>query len=289
MNEPRKPRSHGTLQPRVSARPRPLMEDRIRPGAFHAQVLTLFPACFPGPLAEGLTGRALKDGLWTCQAIDIRGFASDLRGTVDDTPAGGGPGMVMRPDVIAKALDFARKSRIERGAGWPVVHLSPRGRTLTQDMAGKLAAEQGITLLCGRYEGVDQRVLDAREVREISLGDYVLTGGELAAMVLLDAVVRLRPGVLGNAASAADDSFSRGLLEHPHYTRPQAWEGRKIPKVLLSGNHARIAAWRLSQAERLTRERRPDLWAAREAAPAAERPDTDDIAGRASEEKDLDR
>lgn len=281
MSEPPKPRSHGMIQPRASAQARPLMENRARPNAFQAQVLTLFPGMFPGPLEEGLTGKALKDGLWTCEALDIRRFANDRHRTVDDTPAGGGPGMVMKPDIVAKALDFAAKKRIERGAGQPVIYLSPRGAPLTQSRVAELAAGTGLTLLCGRYEGVDQRVLDACSVEEISLGDYVLTGGELAAMVLLDAVIRLRPGVLGNAASTEDESFSRGLLEHPHYTRPQVWEGHGIPEVLLSGNHARIAQWRLDQAKALTRERRPDLWAAYEAEKAPERSDAENSAEKA--------
>ncbi|MEM0988810.1 MAG: tRNA (guanosine(37)-N1)-methyltransferase TrmD [Pseudomonadota bacterium] len=288
MSEPPKPRSHGMIKPVVSAQPRPLMEDRYRPEAFHAQVLTLFPGMFPGPLEEGLTGKALKDGLWTCDAIDIRRFATDRHRTVDDTPAGGGAGMVMKPDIVAKALDFAGKRGIERGAGREVVYLSPRGRPFTQTMAQNIAAGQGLTLLCGRYEGIDQRVLDAYGVQEVSLGDYVLTGGEVAAMVLLDAVIRLRPGVLGNAASTEEESFSRGLLEHPHYTRPQVWEGREIPEVLLSGHHARIADWRLSQAQDLTRERRPDLWSAYEAAQKPKLSDAQMTAEKARKNKDLD-
>ena len=222
------------FQPQVSAEPRPLMQDQHRPGAYRAKILTLFPGCFPGPLEEGLTGKALKDGLWTCETLDIRRFATDKHRTVDDTPAGGGAGMVMKPDILGKALDFAARDSVRDRACWPVVYLSPRGRPLTQERVMDLARAEGITLLCGRYEGVDQRVLEARRVEEISIGDYVLTGGEPAAMVLLDAVIRLRPGVLGNAESTAEESFSRGLLEHPHYTRPQVWEGREIPEVLLS-------------------------------------------------------
>ena len=281
-----KPRSHGMFQPTPSAQPRPLMTDQHRPGAFRAKVLTLFPAMFPGPLGDGLTGRALKDGLWSCEAIDIRRFATDRHRTVDDTPAGGGPGMVMRPDIVAKALDFAARDSVRDRLRWPVVYLSPRGRPLSQDRVAGIAAGEGITLLCGRYEGIDQRVLDAREVEEVSIGDYVLTGGEPAAMVLLDAVVRLRPGVLGNAESPAEESFSRGLLEHPQYTRPTEWEGRSIPDVLLSGHHARVAEWRLSQAEALTRERRPDLWAAYEAEKPPEQSDAQRTAGKAADKKD---
>ena len=286
MSDERKPRSAGMFQPTVSAQPRPLMKDRQRPGAFRSKVVTLFPAMFPGPLEEGLTGKALQDGLWTCEAVDIRRFATDRHRTVDDTPAGGGAGMVMKPDIVAKALDFAARDSVEDRSLWPVLYLSPRGRVLTQERVEELAAGQGVTLLCGRYEGVDQRVLDARGVEEVSIGDYILTGGEIAAMVLLDAVIRLRPGVLGNVASTEEESFSRGLLEHPQYTRPQVWEGREIPEILLSGHHAKIAEWRLAQAERLTRERRPDLWAAYEAAEDPEQSDAQTIAAKASKEKD---
>ena len=289
MAEPPKPRSHGMIQPRVSAEPRPLMEDRARPGAFRAKILTLFPECFPGPLAAGLTGKALNDGLWRCETVDIRRFATDRHRTVDDTPAGGGPGMVMRADIVAKALDSAARDSVEDRLRWPVLYLSPRGRVLTQSRVAEIAAGEGVTLLCGRYEGVDQRVLEARAVEEISVGDYVLTGGEPAAMVLLDAVIRLRPGVLGNAGSAEDESFSRGLLEHPHYTRPQTWEGREIPDVLLSGHHARIAEWRHAQAEALTRERRPDLWAAYKVGEAPEQSDAERAAGKADQDKDEER
>lgn len=274
-----KPRSHGMFQPVVSSRPRPLMRDGRRSDAFRVKPVTLFPGLFPGPLEEGLTGKALAAGLWSCEPVDIRSFATDRHGTVDDTPAGGGAGMIMKPDIVAKALDFAARDSIDDRALWPVLYLSPRGRVLTQARVDELAAGSGVTLLCGRYEGVDQRVLDAREIEEISIGDYVLTGGELAAMVLIDAVIRLRPGVLGNAASTQEESFSRGLLEHPHYTRPQVWEGRTIPDVLLSGHHARIAKWRLDQAERLTRERRPDLWTVRE---------TSRLTGEAPEQSDAD-
>jgi tRNA (guanine37-N1)-methyltransferase len=274
------------FKPVVSAQPRPLMQDRLRTGAFRARPVTLFPGMFPGPLEEGLTGKALQDGLWTCEPADIRRFATDRHRTVDDTPAGGGAGMVMKPDIVAKALDFAARDSVEDRSLWPVLYLSPRGRVLTQDRVEELATGQGLTLLCGRYEGVDQRVLDARGVEEISIGDYVLTGGELAAMVLLDAVIRLRPGVLGNAASTDEESFSRGLLEHPQYTRPQVWEDRAIPEVLLSGHHAKIAEWRRSRAEAITRERRPDLWAAYGRREAPEQSDAHTSAGKAREEKD---
>lgn len=261
-----KPRSAGMFQPRVSAQPRPLMRpDKAAPRAFGAKVLTLFPEAFPGALGIGLTGKALKDRIWSLEVLDIRRFARDKHRTVDDTPAGGGPGMVMKPDVLAAAIDAAEAdvSREVRNRGhWPLIYLSPRGRPFGQARARALAAGEGVTLICGRYEGVDQRVLEARSVEEISIGDFVLTGGEIPAMALLDAVLRLRPGVLGNEASAEEESFSRGLLEHPHYTKPALWEGRAIPEILLSGHHARIAEWRLDQSRRLTEERRPDLWRA---------------------------
>lgn len=265
MTDGPKPRSFGMIKPQVSAQPRPLIgPDKGRPGAFAAKILTLFPEAFPGVLGTGLTGKALKDRLWAIEAIDIRRFATDKHRTVDDTPAGGGAGMVMRPDILGKALDFASRDSVRHRSRWPVLYLSPRGKPLTQSRVHDIAAGEGLTLLCGRYEGIDERVLEARGVEEVSIGDYVLTGGEPAAMVLLDAVIRLRPGVLGNAESTENESHSRGLLEHPHYTRPQVWEGREIPEVLLSGHHARIAEWRTSEAERLTKERRPDLWAAHE-------------------------
>ena len=248
---------------RASAEPRPLIgPDKGCAGAWRARVLTLFPEMFPGVLGQSLTGKALDQGLWALEALDIRKFARDRHRSVDDTPAGGGPGMVMKPDVVAAALDFAGQGVPEDRARWPVICLSPRGRPFDQARARALAAGEGVTLLCGRFEGVDQRVLDAREVEEVSIGDFVLTGGEIAAMALIDAVVRLRPGVLGNAASTDEESFSRGLLEHPHYTRPRIWEGRAIPEVLLSGHHAQVAEWRLAQAKGLTKERRPDLWRA---------------------------
>lgn len=230
------------------------------PGVWTARVLTLFPQMFPGPLGMSLTGRALERGLWALEPIDIRDFAFDRHRSVDAPPAGGGPGMVMRPDVVAAAIDHADAglSREE----WPIIYLSPRGRRFDQAMARRLAACRGATLLCGRFEGVDQRVLDARAVEEVSLGDFVLTGGEIPAMALIDATVRLIPRVLGNAESTQEESFSSGLLEHPQYTRPTEWEGRAIPEVLLSGHHAKIAAWRRAQSERLTKERRPDLWRA---------------------------
>lgn len=258
----RKPRSHGMFQPRPTARPKPLTEDQAPAHAFRIKVLTIFPELFPGPLAASLTGKALKDRIWSLEVLDIRDFARNKHRTVDDTPAGGGPGLVMKPDIAAAAIDAAQADASGDRGRWPVIYLSPRGRPLTQARARELAAGEGLTLLCGRFEGVDQRVLEAREVEEVSIGDFVLTGGEIPAMALIDAVVRLRPGVLGNEASTEEESFSRGLLEHPHYTRPQVWEGRGIPEILLSGHHAHIAEWRLSRAEGLTKERRPDLWRA---------------------------
>jgi tRNA (guanine37-N1)-methyltransferase len=256
-------RSHGRLAIRASAAPRELITPvpEVR-GVWRAKVLTLFPLMFPGPLGHSMTGRALEAGLWALEAIDIRYFATGRHRPVDDTPAGGGPGMVMRPDVTARAIDAAMAGCPEDRARWPLLCLSPRGVPLTQARVRALAAAEGITLLCGRFEGVDERVLEARAVEEVSIGDYVLTGGELAAMVLIDASVRLIPRVLGNAESTVEESFSHGLLEAPHYTRPHDWEGRPIPEILLSGHHARIAAWRREQSERLTQERRPDLWRA---------------------------
>ena len=222
---------------------------------FRATVLTLFPEMFPGPLAVSLAGRALKDERWTLDVRDIRAHATDRHRTVDDTPAGGGPGMVMRPDVLAAAIDGAGPAEDDR----PRLLMSPRGVPLDQARVRKLADGPGIVLVAGRFEGVDERVIAARRLEEVSVGDYVLSGGELAAMVVLDAVVRLLPGVMGNAESASSESFAGGFLEYPQYTRPAEWEGRPIPPILLSGDHGRIAAWRLAQSVELTRLRRPDL------------------------------
>jgi len=226
---------------------------------WRASVLTLFPEMFPGPLGHSLAGRALAAGRWSLDAVNIRDFAADRHRSVDDTPFGGGAGMVLRPDVLDAAIDAVADDR-------PLLCLSPRGRPLVQDEVRVLADGPGAVLLAGRYEGIDERVIEARGLREVSIGDYVLSGGELAAMVLLDAVVRLLSGVMGAADSAAEESFTRNLLEYPHYTRPADWQGRAVPPVLLSGHHAAVAAWRQEQAERLTRTRRPDLWAARTAA-----------------------
>jgi tRNA (guanine37-N1)-methyltransferase len=221
---------------------------------WRASVLTIFPEMFPGPLRHSLAGRALATGLWALDAVDIRRFATDRHRSVDDTPFGGGVGMVMRADVVDASIGTVADGR-------PLVFLTPRGQLFTQSDAHRLAAGPGVILLCGRYEGVDQRVIDARGCEEISIGDYVLSGGEPAAMAVLDAIVRLLPGVMGAPESAAEESFSAGLLEYPHYTRPADWQGRKVPDVLVSGDHAAVARWRRAEAEHITRERRPDLWA----------------------------
>jgi tRNA (guanine37-N1)-methyltransferase len=226
--------------------------------AFDVTVLTMFPEAFPGPLGVSLIGSAWRErGLWRLETVDIRGFSKDKRGFLDDTPAGGGPGQVMRADVIASALDS-----VERG-GRPLLAMSARGRPLNQARVREWATGPGLVVLCGRFEGVDQRVLDARGFEEVSVGDAVIAGGEAAAMVAIEATVRLLPGVLGEAASLSEESFEDDLLEHPQYTRPRQFEGREIPEVLLSGHHAEVARWRQAQREQTTRERRPDLWAAR--------------------------
>lgn len=223
--------------------------------SFRATLLTLYPEMFPGSLGVSLAGKALDNGSWSLETVQIRDFATGRHRPVDDTPAGGGAGMVMRADVLARAIDAAAPAGDDR----PRLLMSPRGRPLTQARVRELATGSGAVIVCGRFEGVDQRLIEARELEEISIGDYILSGGEPAALVLLDAVVRLLPGVMGNEASGAEESFEGGLLEHPHYTRPQEFEGRAIPEVLTSGNHRKIAAWRREQAEHLTSERRPDL------------------------------
>ena len=225
---------------------------------WRAAVLSIFPDMFPGPLGQSLAGKALAAGTWALDVADIRNFATDKHRTVDDTPAGGGPGMVMKADVLARAVDAIAQE------GRPRLLMSPRAAPLTQARVEALATGPGVILICGRFEGVDERVIAARGLEELSVGDYVLSGGEIAAMALIDACVRLLPGVMGAAESGAEESFADGLLEYPHYTRPQVFEGRPIPDVLLSGDHARIATWRRAEAERLTRERRPDLWAGRD-------------------------
>ena len=252
-------KSHGRKAIRPSFKPRALMEDEQLANVWTAQVITLFPDAFPGVLGQSLTGKALKDGLWQLDAIDLRPFGIGKHHNVDDTPAGGGAGMVLRPDVVAAAIEAARK---RAQAPLPLIYLSPRGKPFTQNMAKGLAAGPGATLLCGRFEGVDQRVLDHYGVVEVSMGDYVLTGGEIAAQALLDASVRLIPGVLGNADSTEEESHSNGLLEHAQYTKPPEWEGRSIPDVLMSGHHGEIAKWRRKMSEDLTKERRPDMWQA---------------------------
>ncbi|WP_371135418.1 tRNA (guanosine(37)-N1)-methyltransferase TrmD [Frigidibacter sp.] len=231
-------------------------------GAWAAKIVTLLPDAFPGTLGLSLTGKALDMGLWALETIDLRPFGEGKHRNVDDNPAGGGAGMVLRADVVAKALDQAAIGTPPDRARWPVIYLSPRGKPFDQATARRLSQSDGITLLCGRFEGVDERVLEAYGVEEISLGDFVLTGGEIAAQALIDATVRLIPRVLGNQASTEEESFSDGLLEHPQYTRPTVWEGRAIPEILQSGHHGRIADWRRAEAERLTKERRPDLWRA---------------------------
>ena len=222
---------------------------------FRATVLTLFPEMFPGPLGVSLAGKGLADGVWLLEARDIRASATSKHRNVDDTPAGGGPGMVMRADVLAAAIDAAAPSGDTR----PRLLMSPRGRPLDQAMISDLAQGPGVLIVAGRFEGIDERVIEGRALSEVSVGDYVLSGGEIAAMALLDAMVRLLPGIMGNAQSAASESFAEGLLEYPQFTRPQVWEGRPIPEVLTSGDHRRIAEWRLAEAKRLTEERRPDL------------------------------
>jgi tRNA (guanine37-N1)-methyltransferase len=225
---------------------------------WRVSVLTIFPEMFPGPLGGSLAGKALAAGLWGLDIIDVRSQATDRHRSVDDTPAGGGPGMVMRADVLARAIDAAAP----QGDARPRLLMSPRGIPLTQERVEALARGSGAIVLCGRFEGVDERVIEGRALQEISIGDYVLSGGEIAACALIDACIRLLPGVMGKEASGAEESFTRGLLEYPQFTRPAVWEGRPIPPVLTGGDHAKVAAWRQAEAERLTRARRPDLWAA---------------------------
>jgi tRNA (guanine37-N1)-methyltransferase len=228
---------------------------------WRATVLTLFPEMFPGPLGVSLAGKALASGVWALEARDIRDSATDRHRSVDDTPAGGGPGMVLRADILAAAIDAAAVAPDR-----PRLLMSPRGRPLTQSRVRELAAGPGPLVVCGRFEGVDQRVIEARQLEEVSMGDYVLSGGEIAAMALIDACVRLLPGVMGKAESASEESFTESLLEYPQYTRPQTFEGRPIPEILTSGDHAKVAGWRKAEAEALTRARRPDLWASSESA-----------------------
>ncbi len=257
------PKSAGRIKVRPTLQPRELMTDTpALAGAWTAQIITLFPQAFPGVLGESLTGKALQDGLWQLETFDLRQYGIGKHRNVDDTPAGGGAGMVLRADVLEAAITDARAGA--RGT-MPLVYLSPRGRRFDQAMARDWARRDGVTMLCGRFEGVDERVLTHFGVQEVSLGDFVLTGGEIAAQAMIDATVRLLPGVLGNSDSAVEESFATGLLEHPQYTKPAEWQGHAIPDVLLSGNHAKIAAWRKAMAEEITKDRRPDLWAAYQA------------------------
>lgn len=258
---PKPPKSHGRLSIRTTLQPRDLLASRppVR-GAWQARVITLFPDAFPGVLGQSLTGKALDTGRWRLETTDIRPFGLGKHRNVDDTPAGGGAGMVLRADVVDAALRDAMAGAPDDRQKWPLVYLSPRGKRFDQAMARRWAAAEGVTLLCGRFEGVDQRVLDHWQIEEVSLGDFVMTGGEIAAQAMLDATVRLLPGVVGNSESLDEESHSSGLLEHPQYTRPPEWQGREIPPVLLSGNHAEIEKWRRKQAEELTQLRRPDMW-----------------------------
>lgn len=256
-------KSHGRVSISASLKPRDLMGQAPKlAGAWTAKIVTLFPEAFPGVLGLSLTGKALNEGLWALEMIDLRPFGMGKHRNVDDTPAGGGAGMVLRADVVGAALEHARAGTPTDRARWPVIYMSPRGKPLTQAMAQRYSNAEGMTILCGRFEGVDERALEHFGVEEVSIGDFVLTGGEIAAQVLIDATVRLIPRVLGNQASTEEESFSHGLLEHPQYTKPALWEGREIPETLQSGHHAKIADWRRDMAERLTKERRPDLWRA---------------------------
>ncbi len=256
------PKSFGRKSISATLKPRELMTHSPQlAGVWTARIITLFPQAFPGVLGESLTGKALKDGLWQLETTDLRPFGEGKHRNVDDTPAGGGAGMVLRADVLGNAIDHTMRGA--RG-NWPLVYMSPRGRPFTQAMARDWSQADGITVLCGRFEGVDQRVLDHYDIQEVSLGDFVLTGGEIAAQAMIDATVRLLPSVLGNAESIEEESHSNGLLEHPQYTRPADWRGHMIPEILMSGHHGKIADWRAEQSRALTRERRPDMWKAHE-------------------------
>lgn len=260
----KQPRSFGRKAITASLKPQELMTRRpALHGVWRAHVITLFPEAFPGVLNLSLTGKALQENRWQLETTNLRQFGDGKHRNVDDTPAGGGAGMVLRPDVMGKAIEHAR-ARMPRSA--PILMMSPRGVPFTQAIAQDLSQREGVTMICGRFEGLDQRVIDHYNITEVSLGDFVMTGGELAAQSMLDATVRLLPGVLGNAASIEEESHSNGLLEHPQYTRPAEWKGHAIPEVLMSGHHGKIAEWRQAQSEALTKERRPDLWAAHEQA-----------------------
>ncbi|MGB7244151.1 MAG: tRNA (guanosine(37)-N1)-methyltransferase TrmD [Sulfitobacter sp.] len=253
------PKSHGRKTLRPTLQPRSLMDaDETLAGVWQARMITLFPDVFPGVLGASLTGKALTDGLWQLHTHNLRDFGVGKHRNVDDTPTGGGAGMVLRADVVGPAIEAAQAHAHGR---WPILYMSPRGRRFDQAMARDLARCDGVTMLCGRFEGVDERVLDHYNVQEISLGDFVMTGGEIAAQAMIDATVRLLPGVLGNAQSAVEESHSNGMLEHPQFTKPATWQGRDVPDVLMSGDHGKIAKWRHERSQELTRERRPDLWA----------------------------
>ena len=253
-------RAKGRKTIRISAQPRELMTGTPDlAGVWKATIITLFPEAFPGTLGLSLTGKALKDGLWQLDTIDLRKHGIGKHRNVDDTPAGGGAGMVLRADVVGRAIDEAIQGQ---HGNRPLIYLSPRGKPMDQQMMQNLARADGVTLICGRFEGLDERVIDHYGIQEVSLGDFVMTGGEIAAQALIDATVRLIPGVLGNEASAQEESFSSGLLEHPQYTRPADWQGRPIPDVLMSGHHERVAKWRQEKSEEITKTRRPDLWQA---------------------------
>ena len=244
---------------------------------FAAQIISLYPEMFPGPLSTSLAGRALAEGKWACETINPRDFTTDKHRSVDDTPAGGGAGMVLRADIMAAAVDHA----VEQQVNAPILAMTPRGKPLTQARVREIAAGPGVTILCGRFEGFDERIFEARAIEEVSIGDYILSGGEMGALVLLDACIRLLPGVMGASSSGDDESFEHGILEYPQFTRPQKWEGRIIPKVLRSGDHAKIAAWRKQRAEEDTRLRRPDLWERHRDAP--------DQSPSGAQEKDKDK
>ncbi|MBR9652121.1 tRNA (guanosine(37)-N1)-methyltransferase TrmD [Thalassovita aquimarina] len=251
-------KSHGRKSIKLSRKPQALMtHNPVLAGVWTARIITLFPQAFPGVLGESLTGKALKDGKWQLETTDLRDYGIGKHRNVDDTPAGGGAGMVLRADVLGNAIDHTMTGTRGR---WPLVYLSPRGRRFDQAMARDWSQFDGVTLLCGRFEGVDQRVLDHYDIQEISLGDFVLTGGEIAAQAMIDATVRLLPSVLGNAESIEEESHSNGLLEHPQYTRPAEWKGMEIPEVLMSGHHGKIEEWRHEMSEKLTQDRRPDMW-----------------------------
>ena len=232
-----------------------------KPPIWTATILSIQPKMFPGPLGASLCGRALEDELWALDSVDIRDFATDRHKTVDDTPAGGGPGMVLRADILGTAIDQTAQKAAPELKSRPLIYMSPRGKPLSQQRAHELSRGTGVTILCGRFEGVDQRLLEARDVEEISIGDYVLSGGEIAAMVLVDAIVRLLPGVIGSKASLISESHEDHLLEYSHYTKPRSWEGHDIPDILLSGDHGKIARWREQQSRQITQTRRPDMWA----------------------------